>query len=67
MDGSGNGNFYNNKGSIFKTTILTMKNIYVIVFGLLMVMSCDKNEQNAENSVKTENLQGQSGSGTNEN
>lgn len=54
MDGSGNGNFYNNKGSIFKTTILTMKNIYVIVFGLLMVMSCDKKEQTTENSVKTE-------------
>ena len=31
-----------------------MKNIYVIVFGLFMVMSCDKKEQAAENSVKTE-------------
>ena len=31
-----------------------MKNIYVIVFGLLLVMSCDKKDQTAENSVKTE-------------
>ncbi len=31
-----------------------MKNIYVIVCALFLVMSCDKKDQSAENSVKTE-------------
>ena len=52
MDRFGNGHFYYNQGSIFKTTILDMKNILVAGFALLLMNSCTKTETN---SASTEN------------